>query len=264
MTAPPDPRKYIRFKKDGRTYVKCTETQEDDEGNVLECTYTVREDKHKSRKIPHKCSFRKKEHTNTISQYFFKEQVTTAELNSSTIYSKMALLAGQMNLSLSFLTSPQFFEFVHYCMVVGSDVLDPNKGNLFEQAIEFLPQKQRKFFRNEMITTARSVHQLTMAEFKKLEFVAIAVDEGKDSIKKNVDFVLENPQCKMEPYPYLTLPIEDETAEGYAPILEHGLSNPSLYGITIGSIVADGNLAQKNVFPQHGKTHLGKLLSMIS
>ena len=243
-----DPRKYIRFEKLHRIHVKCTETKRDEDGNILECTYTAREDKHNTRKTPHVCVFKKKSHTNTISMYFCKEEVKNAEISPETVYSKMALLAGQMNLSITFLASNQFHEFVKYCMVAGNIALDSKNGNLFEQAEKFIPQKKRGFFRNEMISTAKSVHQLTMNEFKKMPYVAVAVDEGKDSLTKNLDFILENPHCKMEPYPYFTEKIENETAEGYAPILAKGLANSLRYGIKIGVIIADGNLAQKKCF----------------
>ena len=253
-----DQRKYIRFQKNGRAHVKCTETRTDEDGNILECSYIAREDKHKQRKTPHVCSFQKNSHTNTISMYFCKEEVTKIDISPESVYSKMALLAGQMNLSLSFLSSVQFHEFVKFCMVAGNIALDQQNGDLFKQAESFVPAKQRGFFRNEMITTARSVHQMTMIEFKKLPYVAIAVDEGKDSVNKNLDFILENPNCRLEPYPYMTLKIENETAEGYAPLLAQGLANPSRYDINIGVVIADGNKAQKKCFSTDWEQSLRK------
>ena len=52
----------------------------------------------------------------------------------------------------------------------------------------------------------------------------------------------------MEPYPYCTLELRDQTANGYRPILDQGLGNLALHGITLGSVVADGNMAQKKCF----------------
>ena len=64
-----------------------------------------------------------------------------------------------------------------------------------------------------------------MSEFAKLPFCSVAIDEGKNSREKKLDFVLENPMCAMEPYPYFALTIEDETTNGYLPLLEHDLGN---------------------------------------
>ena len=55
-----DTRKYISFMKNGRKHVKCAETRIDEDGNILECSYMVRDDNHKSRKHPHTCEFKKK------------------------------------------------------------------------------------------------------------------------------------------------------------------------------------------------------------
>ena len=245
----PDTRKYINFQKDGRKHVKCGETRTDDDGNILECTYSARADKHKSRKAPHVCTFKKRPQTNTISQYFNKEELQKADMDLNTLYSKMALLAGQKNLSLEFLTSPEFNDFVCYCMVAGKTMLnDHSHENFFDQSKKMIQLHDRKFFRNIMITTAISVHQLTMADFKILPYCTIAIDEGKDSLKKNLDFIIENPNSRMEPYPYFTLEIEDETAEGYLPLLNQGLGDAELYGIKVGCVIADGNKAQKKCF----------------
>lgn len=92
-----------------------------------------------------------------------------------------------------------------------------------------------------------------MSEFKNMPYVAIAIDEGKDALKKNLDFILENPFCKMEPYPYMALEMEDQSAEGYLPLLSTGLINPSRYGIKVAVVIADGNKAQKSVFQWNGK-----------
>ena len=69
---------------------------------------------------------------------------------------------------------------------------------------------------------------MTMKDFQKLPFCTIAIDEGKDSRDKNLDFIIENPMSRMEPYPYFTLKIENETAEGYLPLLEHWLENAEI------------------------------------
>ena len=244
-----DTRKYLTFMKDGRKHVKCTETRIDDDGNILECSYTARDDKHKARKHPHVCEFKKKEHTNTISQYFNSENLQSADVSPETIHSKMTLLGGQKNLSLEFLTSPEFNDFIAYCMVAGKVLLSAkSQDDLFTQSKKIIGNHDRNFFRRIMISTSMSVHQLTMSDFKNLPYSTIAIDEGKDTRDKNLDFVLENPCGRMEPYPYLSLQIEDQSAEGYLPLLNEGIGNAGRYGIRIACIVADGNKAQKKCF----------------
>ena len=81
-----DPRKYIRFEKLHRIHVKCTETKRDEDGNILECTYTAREDKHKTRKTLMSV-FQKESHTNTISMYFARRG-KNAEISPETFIRK--------------------------------------------------------------------------------------------------------------------------------------------------------------------------------
>ena len=127
-----DNRKYITVIKEKRKYVKCAETKKDEDGNILECTYISREDKHKTRKKPHICEFKKKSHTNTISQYFNREELKSADITPEALYSKMALLGGQKNLSLEFLTSPEFYDYTIFCMVTGRVMLSEIvEGDLF-------------------------------------------------------------------------------------------------------------------------------------
>ena len=252
-----DNRKYIIVIKDKRKFVKCAETKKDEDGNILECTYISREDKHKTRKKPHVCEFKKKSHTNTISQYFNREELKTADTTPEAIYSKMSLLGGQKNLSLEFLTSAEFYDYTIFCMVAGKMMLSEHaEGDLFTQAKKTVKRRDRKFFRGNMIDTSQSVHQMTMQDFQKLTFCTIAIDEGKDSREKNLDFIVENPMSRMEPYPYFTIKIEDETTKGYLPLLDQGFQNAILFGINLGCVIADGNRAQKKCFSLQWKGSL--------
>ena len=84
---------------------------------------------------------------------------------------------------------------------------------------------------------------MIMKDFQKLRFCTIAIDEGEDSREKNLDFIIENHMSRMEPYNYFTLKIKNETAEDYLPLLEHGLENAEIYGVNLGCVIADGNIA---------------------
>lgn len=145
-----DQRKYIIVIKDKRKFVKCAETKTDEDGNILECTYISREDKHKTRKKPHVCEFKKKSHTNTISQYFNAEELNTVDTTPETVYSKMSLLGGQKNLSLEFLTSQEFYDYTIFCMVAGKVMLSESAGvDFFTQAKSLIKKHDRKFFKKK-------------------------------------------------------------------------------------------------------------------
>ena len=247
-------RKFHRYNLKGKIYIRCAETRTDENEVLLECNYrNVREDNHKRRKTPHVCKFIKAPCANLITKYFQTanpNQIPDSfdDFNLDNMITKIGLLAGQQNLSLTFCESDEFYNFVTYTMAFGSANIDREEGDLIEQAKNLLPQYKRKFYRDVLVTTSRTIHQMTMKEFTKLDYVCVAIDQGSVLGRKNVDFVLENPSATMEPYPYLSLKISDQTAKGYAPILDQGLGVLELYKIKLGSVVADGNRAQKKCF----------------
>ena len=131
ISYPGDRRKYLKYKKKDRYYVKCTATQEDDKGNILECDYKdIREDKHKKRSTPHVCNFVRCTHTNTISWYFNAQNMTQTETSKEALYSKIAVLGGQKNLSLTFLESKEFYDLLISCIITGANMIDKNQGIL--------------------------------------------------------------------------------------------------------------------------------------
>ena len=139
-----------------------------------------------------------------------------------------------------------------HAMACGAFLLKNDHGNLLERAKTIFPHHKRSFYRDVMIRAAEKVHQIVMKEYQKLDYVCVAVDQGSVLGRKNVDFVLESPFSTMAAFPYCTLQITDQTAKGYLPILSQGLGCLELHGIKLGSVVADGNRAQKNVSTLHG------------
>ena len=76
-------------------------------------------------------------------------------------------------------------------MVAGKVMLSESAGvDFFTQAKSLIKKHDRKFFKKNLIETSRSVHQMTMKDFQKLPFCTIAIDEGKDSRDKNLDFII--------------------------------------------------------------------------
>jgi len=189
--------------------------------------------------------FQEKKSESPIEDYSIDELIT-----------KIAVLAGKKNLSLTFCESDEFYDLLVYAMALGASRFDLDQGNLVQQIKRLFPQHRRKFYHDALKTTAKTIHQLTMKEFAKHQFVCCAIDQGSVSGRKTVDFVLENPFGKMESYPYYTMPISDQTAEGYMPILHQGLANMQKYDVNLGSVVADGNKAQKKCFDKSWRSSL--------
>ena len=249
VSFPNDGKKYLRYKKGNKVFLRCAETRKDENDNLLECNFkNVREDNYKKRQSPHTCEFVKPEQTNMITSYFQQEKAKIEIFRIEDLLTKIAMLTGQMNLPLSFCESEEFYDFVTYCFAFGASVLDQSKGDLQAQAKAIFPQYKRTFYHDLFVKTASSVHLTTLQEFKKLDYVCCAIDQGTVLGRKSVDFVLENPFSPMEAYPYYTAKIEDQTAEGYFEVLNEGLGNLELHGIRLGSVVADGNRAQKKCF----------------
>ena len=195
-------RRYIRYPCNRRTLQQCISTRNDENGNILECSYRdIREDNHRRKKTLHICTFVKGPTTNTLTRYFEKKTGPLEEFHIDELFTRVGLLAGQMNLSLSFCESDEFRDFTTYAMACGAALLDKSKGNLTKQAEEIFPHHKRAFYRDVIVRTARSIHQMTLTEFTKLDYVCCAIDQGSILGRKSVDFVLESPFAKMEAYP---------------------------------------------------------------
>ena len=251
---PPDTRRYEKYSKNHRTYIRCLATREDEEENVIECNFrNIREDNMKTRKKPHTCVFEAKPIVNTITNYF-KQKNPNDHPDSPDKYcienlvTRVSMLVGRKNLPLSFSESEEFYDYTLYAMACGACLIDRSEGNYIEQAKKHFPHHKRTFYHDDLIKTARTIHKMTMKEFATLDYVCCAIDQGSVLGRKNVDFILESPFATMEPYPYCTMNIDDQTAEGYLPKLEKGLGDLESFGIRLGSVVADGNLAQKKCF----------------
>ena len=104
---------------------------------------------------------------------------------------------------------------------------------------------------------------MTMLSFKKCHYVSVAIDEGSVQKVKYVDSVLENPWHTNETYPYYTLEITDQTADGYFPIINQGIGNLTKHNINVGSVILDGNTAKKSVSIFNGQKHYVSNLNMM-
>lgn len=249
-----DPHIYHRYKEsDHHFYIDCTATSTDVDGTVKICSYShKREDRHKEKLkkgTVHECQFINKPSTVSISDYFHK----TVEVNKEEQFNKEALLyrlslfLAQKNISTDTGASEEMYEFITYCIAYGVFISHQDESP-FVQAKAALPRFKNTKLSQTLIDSAKKVHIMIVNEFKKADFVAIAIDEGKVFGSCHVDFNLENPLFGLKPYPFRSEQIDNQTWEGYVTVLLNGLAPIKLAGISIGSVVCDGNKAQKKAF----------------
>ena len=259
----------IRFEGDNRIYKKstfkkhtvisCTEVRIDGNGNVLHCSFqNVRLDNviKKRNKAQHECKFIESPIQQTLNKFFNRNQMEQPpSFNLDNLFYEICLLIGKQNLSLTFPISDEFYSFITFVLSVGAANLDKNKDvPLLTQAQQFFPHRQIQFYRDRLIETGRNVHDTTMHSFRSCEYVCVAIDEGSVLGTKNLDFILENPFHNWEAFPYKTIELNGEKAKDYKPALIEGLSLLSSHQIRLGSVVCDGNTAQKHCF-KYGTTY---------
>ena len=84
----------------------------------------------------------------------------------------------------------------------------------------------------------------------------MAIDEGKTAGNYNLDFVLENPTSSLNPFPVVTEIMMGIDAESYCQHLLNGLAENHRYKINFGTVICDGNYAQKKAFSYSWRSSL--------
>ena len=74
------------------------------------------------------------------------------------------------------------------------------------------------------------------------------MDEGTTSRNHNLHFVIEAPLTQMKPYPFKVVPMEGGDTDCYIKSIPKGLLPLNILHIKIGSVVIDGNTAQKKAW----------------
>ena len=74
------------------------------------------------------------------------------------------------------------------------------------------------------------------------------MDEGKTSGHMNLHFVLECPQTTLKSYPFNIVRMKGGNTDCYLEAIPKGLLPLSIVNINIGSVVIDGNTAQKKAW----------------
>ena len=248
-----DPRRYIKYKENGdhHFYVDCTETKIVN-GVTKICSYIhKREDKHKdniAKHSLHECKFITKSTRNVIDNYFEKLNDAVKNIYSEEgVRNHLALLLGQKNISVDTGASEEMYSFITYCIAYGVYISKAGMEPIDQAKAAYRPFKNTTLSK-DLIAVSNDVHKKMIAEYCKADFISIALDEGTTSKIQNLDFTLENPTLPLKPYPVTTKVMTDITANGYVQKILDGLSEIKLYGIKIGTIICDGNRAQKKAF----------------
>ena len=250
ITFPGDSRKYQKTIQKGRCYISCLEKRKDQNGILLCCSFQNKRLDNITRKpyIPHNCVFKQPYAINTITNYFQKiNGETTTSFSLQNLQTRIILLVGQKNLSLSLPASEEFYDFVCFTLACGAANIHAEQP-LLEQARMFFPPRKEHFYHDLLIETGKTIHQSVYYSFRECPYVCVAIDEGSIHGTKTLDFVLENPFHSYESYPYKTIELQGGKAKDYKPALIDGLSELSSYQIRLGTVVCDGNRAQKHCF----------------
>jgi hypothetical protein len=176
------------------------------------------------------------------------------DLTTESLLTKFVIFIGQKNLSLDLAASDEFYDllinFIAYGLQLGGET------NAIKKAQEHYRHIKQDTLKNKLIESAHEIHRLSMGNFSQLAYTSIAIDEGKTGQNNNLDFVLENPTSKLHPFPATTIRMQRQTTQDYVVSLAQGISEISKYKISIGSVVCDGNTAQKKAFNHSWKNSL--------
>ena len=259
-----DSRTYIRYKINGRYYVKCGEKKVID-GKVLLCDFiNKREDRFKDslkKQKLHICNFvLPEEKHNTLLQYYSPqvEQQNSTSFDEEGVKNHLAFLLGKKNISIDVGASDEFYNFIIYCIAYGIQI-HPRSENYLEEAKKAYHHYKQTSLSQTLISISKEINIDMIKKFKSLVYCSISIDEGKTAGNSNLDFVLENPLSYMSPFPVYTEIMHSFDADGYSQHLFNGLSAINRYGIRIGSVVCDGNPAQKKAFSFQWEGSLRKI-----
>lgn len=244
--------RYERVQIDPTHYnVRCIETIENEDGVRCWCSMKpVREDHYKDwlKTHVHVCTPGIPCYDKTLNDYFSSGSTKAhfLNLNEDSIYDDMAEFTGKYNLSLNIFSSDDFYNLACKFIAFGISLYDLN--NPIEKARKNFRQMKRDKLRSTLIKVAYKKHRKILDAFEDIPYVSLALDEGKTSSHQNLHFVLESPFTDLPSYPFDTLRMEGGKAKHYVASIMKGLYSISRTKIAIGTVVCDGNTAQKKAF----------------
>lgn len=237
--------------KDNRYYIKCDETVYNDDGLLCHCNMGFkREDNFISwlTNNIHICKAGKPVTQNTLHKYEIKEDGKDGfcRITEQYLYNQMALFTGMKNLPLDLLSSEQFHRLAIDFITFGLQIAGDKHAD--EKASKSFRKINREKLRYIMTTEAFKHHRFILNRFSKVPFCCVAMDEGTTSGHKNLHFVLECPQTDLKSYPYNIITMKGGDTDCYLDAIPKGLLPLNIVKINIGSVVIDGNTAQKKAW----------------
>lgn len=252
---------YAKYQKDDMKYwVKCSDVLRNEQGVLCYCNMEEkREDRYKKwlLKHVHVCHPGEPVNQKTIDEMINnKDEHPIPKFSQEAIYEQMAIFTGKYNLSLDVLSSPDFYNLAINLIALGLTNSNKVIYEPLEEAKSLLKPIKRDKLRYVLVNTAFKKHRQIMANFKKQKYVCLALDEGKTEGYQNLYFVLECPNSDLVSYPCDTIRMNGGKAIHYVESIMAGFQSIIISDIPIGTVVCDGNLAQKKAFSINWKKSL--------
>lgn len=238
-----------RLKRDPkRYYLKCLEELYNDNGVLCICNMRFERDD----------NFKKwlRDHVHQCKPGFPKDQRTLDEyqaagdedekMTEDYLHREMAIFTGEMNLSLDLLTSDSFYKLAIDFISFG--LFNAGVRNYRSKALDIFHQIKRDKLRYLMTTEAFKRNRSILTKFSKFSYVCVAMDEGTTAHIQNLHFVLENPLSNTPSYPYTIVRMKGGNTDCYLDAIPKGLFPLTVFKIKIGSVVIDGQKAQKKAW----------------
>lgn len=244
-----------RFRKyrsnDNRYYVICDETLYNEDGILCQCNMEFkREDNFTSWLFnnTHICKAGKPVTTSNLHNYAIKDNGKDGldRITEGYLYTQMALFTGMKNLPLDLLCSEQFHQLAIDFITYGLEIAGDRRAE--EKANQSFNKINREKLRHIMTSEAFKHHRSILNQFSQVPFCCVAMDEGKTSGHMNFHFVLECPQTTLKSYPFNIVRMKGGNTDCYLEAIPKGLLPLSIVNINIGSVVIDGNTAQKKAW----------------
>ena len=249
-------RRYIKFqdiKNFGpRYYIRCNEIVLDSFGNKCYCNMKPqRADRFRSwlEKNNHRCFPGEVVNQRTLEDTIKAKDSTKGLLNVDEIHKKIAVFVGKYNLSLETFSSNDFYELSIDMVAFGmSKSQNKYTNDPLANARFFYYSLSRDKLRQYLVKEAYAKHSAILRSFADVPYACVAIDEGTTMKCHNLHMVLECPQMQYKPYPFETIKMKGGTASHYVESISTGLKLLSRVNINVGSMVGDGNTAQKKAF----------------
>ena len=240
----------FRLKRDPKRYhIKCLEELYNDDGVLCECSMRFeRDDNFKTwlRQNVHQCRPGFPKDQRSIDEFQASGDNNDRKITEDTLHREMAIFTGEMNLPLDLLTSDSFYNLAIDFISFG--LFNAGVRNYREKALDIFHQIKRDKLRYLMTSEAYKRHRSILTKFSKFSYVCVAMDEGTTAHNQNLHFVLENPLSNIPSYPYTMVKMKGVNTQCYLDAIPKGFLPLTVFKIKIGSVVIDGQTAQKKAW----------------